>query len=126
MDRREFEALLTAKFPLARSRRTEHAWGWTDAVDLNFLRVLITYYEKGGKRIPQGSVLVEIFGVRTTTDHSDVCLWHTLGSDLEEALVLLQSHLLGMAAAILYISGNTDFSPTPTLGPPHNDKLFSR
>ena len=79
-------------FPLAKSHRKEHEYGWT--VD--------------HRRIKAGEIIIHLKGVRLTTDGSDITLlYHRCeGIDgLHQGLEELRKHLLGLAAAFLYLTG---------------------
>ncbi len=115
ISRTAFDKTVKGTFPNAHKTREEYTYGWVDTIDLNSLRIHIRVYTEDHRRMRRGEVMVELHGVRRTIDSSTVLLWHSHipWEALDGALVGLRKDLLGIAAAILMITGADD----PHVGP---------
>ena len=118
--RKEFDSILQDIFPQAIPYREERKHGWVDTIDINVIKIQIEAYTVKWRRIPTGSFVIWLKGVRTSLDGSDVPLWRYQceGLDkLRDGLLVLRKRILGIAAALLYITDCSDALPTPALGP---------
>ena len=122
--RKEFDEAVEAVFPKAVRSRKEHEHGWTDTLDLNLIRLILTVYSERKGFYRPGDVMVELVGVRTALDGSAAVLWSRKTaylSGLQNALTDLRQRLMGLAAALLSTCGDPAALPKPILGPAKRD-----
>lgn len=119
--RPEFDAAVASTFPNVRLRRKEHHHGWTDTIELGWLQIQLTAYEKPARKVKPGQLEIQLFGVRPSTGNSTHLLQRWLVTGLPEFRQALEKdlkpRLLGLSAALLQVCG-LETGMEPHLGPP--------
>ena len=116
LDREFTLAQVAAVFPNAVPTRKEEKWGWIEILQIGLIQVHTNVFIKRHGTHRKNTVTVEIRGVRSKTDNSTASLWHAAAdgrAGLTKALQRALEHLLGIAAGILFATGDDQDLPAP-------------